>query len=64
MESILTVMIVVVLLIITIIIFKFNPKIDKVEDDYVISYIVHYSIKGKFGEVIRDYFILFKINKV
>ena len=42
---------------------KFNPTFDKVEDDYSISYIVHYTIKGKYNENIRDYFILCKIKK-
>ena len=42
---------------------KFNPIFDKVEDDYSISYIVHYTIKGKYNENIRDYLVYYKIEK-
>lgn len=42
---------------------KFNPKFDKVEDNYNISYIIYYTIKGNYNEDIRDYFILYKIKK-
>lgn len=42
---------------------KFNPRLDKVEDNYNISYIVYYTIKGNYNEDVRDYFILYKIKK-
>lgn len=63
MESIISIIIIAVLLI-AIILIKFKPSIYKVEDDFVISYLVYYSIKGTFGNTIRDYFVLFKINKI
>ena len=62
MENVLSVLIVIVSFLI-IILFKFNPRISKVEDESVISYIIYYTIKGKYGGYIRDYFILIKYNK-
>ena len=42
---------------------KFNPRLDKVEDNYSISYIMYYTIKGNYNEDVRDYFILYKYKK-
>lgn len=46
-----------------VIILKFNPRISKIEDNYTVSYIMHYTIRCKFGSVIRDWFVLLKYNK-
>lgn len=43
---------------------KFNPRIDKVETEDEISFLLYYTIKSKCGTMkIRDYIILFKTNK-
>lgn len=42
---------------------KFRPNLDRIEDNLTISYIVHYTLHKKYGSNIRDYFILFTINK-
>lgn len=60
----LTVVITVLFLIALIVEIKFQPRLDKINDDNQVKYIVWYSIKSKFGDLVaREFFILFTINK-
>lgn len=63
MDRIMPILIIAIIFLV-IVILKFNPRISKVEDDSVTSYILHYTIRGNFGDIIRGYFILFKIHKL
>ena len=42
---------------------KFSPRIDTIKNQHYTSIIVWYSIKSKYGLVVREYFNLFNIKK-
>ncbi len=42
---------------------KFSPRIGTIKNQHYTSIIVWYSIKSKYGLVVREYFNLFNIKK-